>query len=277
MAGFFGFGGYNKTGPGIAKNGPKKKRSVLFFERYFGKIWKLMWLNSVYLLFCIPIITIGPATAALTKVIRNFTIEKPTFPMQDFLEAFKKNFKQSFPVGIADVLIIVNLYLAIIMYPQMASQSVVWWILLVATFSIAGMLLMMNFYIYLMIVSTELSLKNILKNSFFLSCLALKTNFLTMFLSILILVFFAFLILINPMFTLFIPFFPLTTISFLICFNAYPIIKKYVIDPFYEAKGEKNPEDAKFEDGEDVLFEDRGGFEKPAGGKEKKKKRKTIS
>jgi hypothetical protein len=48
-------------------------------------------------------------------------------------------------------------------------------------------------------------------------------------------------------------------------FNAYPVITKYIITPFYEAKGEKNPEVSDYsgeeEDEEAVLFEDMGGLE----------------
>ena len=59
------------------------------------------------------------------------------------------------------------------------------------------------------------------------------------------------------------------------CFNSYPVIQKYVINPYYEQKGEVNPEladaEAESED-EEVLFEDKGGSEKPIEKKKNKKK-----
>ena len=49
------------------------------------------------------------------------------------------------------------------------------------------------------------------------------------------------------------------------CFNSYPVIQKYVIDPFYAEKGEINPEKADVFDeiDEETVFEDMGGKEKP--------------
>ena len=61
------------------------------------------------------------------------------------------------------------------------------------------------------------------------------------------------------------------------CFNSYPVIQKYVINPYYTSIGEINPELIEEEPGEDeVIFEDRGGEEKPIE-KRKKGKGKRIS
>ena len=67
------FGGYENAGPGIPKSELEKKGIFKFFEIYGRKFWKLIELNLIYLLFCIPIITFGPATAALLKIARNYT------------------------------------------------------------------------------------------------------------------------------------------------------------------------------------------------------------
>lgn len=52
--GLFG-GGFTKPGPGIDKNAPKKKGIFLYFEIFFRKFWKLMQLNMIYFLFCLPL------------------------------------------------------------------------------------------------------------------------------------------------------------------------------------------------------------------------------
>jgi membrane protein insertase Oxa1/YidC/SpoIIIJ len=76
-----------------------------------------------------------------------------------------------------------------------------------------------------------------------------------------------------PLFMLVLPFFPAALMWFIACFNSYPVIQKYVIDPYYEEKGEINPERTDgFEDiDEEPVFEDMGGREKPI---EKRKKGK---
>ena len=63
-------------------------------------------------------------------------------------------------------------------------------------------------------------------------------------------------------------------------FNSYPQIQKYVIDPYYEERGEVNPEYGVYsaEDEDDILFVDKGGEEAPIESKKtKQKKNKTIS
>lgn len=59
------------------------------------KVCELMLLNCMFLLFCIPIVTIGASTTALygmtLKMVRNEEMNL----LYGFVHAFKKNFKQS--------------------------------------------------------------------------------------------------------------------------------------------------------------------------------------
>ncbi len=269
MAGLFGrFFNYEKAGSGIAKDAPKKKRIVVFFEIYFRKFWSLLWLNFIYLLFCIPIITIGPATAGVTKVLRNYSQERHAFLWGDFWESFRKNFKQSFPVGIVDVILFSGIGLGLYVYPKLAQatgQQAIY-LLMVLSLSLGIVCIIMNFYIFLMIVATDLSLKNIIKNSFYLTCIALKKNMLTFLIAMGITALFTALpMFVHILFLAVLPFMPATLIGLMICFNCYPVVQKYVIDPYYEQRGEENPEYAYYKapEGEEAIFTDMGGKEAP--------------
>ena len=93
---------YERAGSGIAKNAPKKKGIFRFFEIFGRKFWKLFELNLLYFLSFLPVIgavalffavdsqlgtilaaaclvlfavIIGPATAAHTKILKNFIME----------------------------------------------------------------------------------------------------------------------------------------------------------------------------------------------------------
>ena len=60
-------------------------------------------------------------------------------------------------------------------------------------------------------------------------------------------------------------------------FNCYPVVRKYVIQPYYDQRGEDNPEFDYLKTEEEAVFEDRG-VEEPVKQEEKpKKKPKTIS
>ena len=86
------FSKYDEPGRGIPKAPVEKKGFFKFMEIYGRRGWKLVQLNLIYLLALIPIVTFGPATAAMTKVCRNWSQERNAFVWVDFWEAFRKNF-----------------------------------------------------------------------------------------------------------------------------------------------------------------------------------------
>lgn len=53
MAGFFGLFDYNKPGPGVRKDEPEKKGLARYFDILGKRIWKMVALNFLYLLFSI--------------------------------------------------------------------------------------------------------------------------------------------------------------------------------------------------------------------------------
>lgn len=303
------FSSYENSGPGIPKYAPKKKGLALFFDLFFRKIWKITGLNILFFIFCLPpvaalfiisfmknydlmlillialflifTITIGPAMAAMTKVLRAFIIGKNTYIIRDFFRGFKENFKKGMVVGILDVIVALSAFSGYNLYPDWAEfyHNKLFYIPLIITLSVGLVVFMMNYYIYLMMTATDLSLKNLIKNSFALAFVALKQNVITTFFIIL---FGALMLLIflyaAPLLLIIIPFFPAALVWFIVCFNSYPVIQKYIINPYYENIGEINPEllDASEKIDAETIFEDMGGKEKPIE-KRKKGKGKRIS
>lgn len=262
---------YSAAGPGIAKNAPKKKPFFLFWDIYFRKIWKMLQLNIITFLFCIPIVTIGPAIAGLTKVLRLYVLEKNSFVFHDFWKGFSKNMKQSIPMGLLDIFFTISAVCSILVYPSMADADEgnkwIYYGLCAVSLSVAFIFLIMNFYAYPMIVATELSFKNIIKNSFFLTAVALKKNIITLLciaLTVAILMF-TFIMQHYIIFACLIVFWAITFIGFISMFNSYPTIQKYVINPYYEERGMDNPEYDYLKplSEEDSVFVDKGGEEKP--------------
>lgn len=248
--GLFG-GGFSKPGKGIRKDAPRKKRFFYFFELYFRKFGKLIQLNLLYLLFCIPIITIGPATAALVKITHYFTEEKPVFLFADFWDAFKKNFKQGLVVGILQIAMTAMLIYAFIFYFTYTFASWVYYIPFVLIIFFSLVFLFASFYVYLLMTKVELKLFAILKNSVMLAFLGFKTNFITLFFTALILV---------PSLW----YFPLTSILFLLIlfsttamitsYNSFQYIYRYIIRPYYIMNHLEDPYEKKEE--EEAIFAD---------------------
>lgn len=281
--GIFG-NNYLKSGPGIAKDAPKKKPFFHFWELYFRKFWKLLQLNIITVLFCLPVVTIGPALAGMTKVLRNYVLEKNSFIFHDFWKGFSQNWKKSLPVGLIDILLIISAISAVNVYPAMAENAQsggwIWYAFCIISISVTFTVLIMNFYIFPMIIATDLSFKNCIKNSFFLTCVALKKNLITLLCVAAVMAVLVLTLLLNPYFLLLlIPLWAVSFIGFITMFNSYPIIQKYVINPYYEECGMDNPEYDYLKplDEEDSVFVDKGGQEAPVEPEKKKKKGKTIS
>lgn len=296
---------YESAGTGIAKNS-KKKGAKLFFEILGVKFWKIIEVNLLYSAFFIPLLLAlfcvlymnnktlafalggillilfmiiwGPATSGVFKIMKNFSLDKHSFIWADFSKSFKQNFKYSAIVGFVDILLLTSISLGVWVYPKLAQQtgSSIMYIFLAISVSVGLTFIMMNFYIFPMIISTDLSLKNIFKNSFALMFVELKKTVITLLITGVITAIVTFLVLYNLAFLYLLPFFPAVFNAFIICFNSYPVIQKYVINPFYEEKGEVNPEMENNISDAETLFEDKGGSEKPIESR-KKKKGKTIS
>ena len=297
---------YESAGSGIAKNSTQKG-AKLFFEILGVRFWKIIEVNLLYSLFYLPILfaftffayvnnkTIalilggimllafliiwGPATSGVFKIMKNFAQDKHAFIVSDFVQTFRENFRYASIIGIVDLLLLSSITAGIWVYPALAAQtgSKIMYVFLAISLSVGITFIMMNFYMFPMLVSTDLSLKNIFKNSFALMFVELKRNIITLLITGAITALMALLILfVNFAFIYVLPFFPFAFNTFLICFRSYPVIQKYVINPYYEEKGEINPELAGNTSTEESLFEDKGGSEKPIESR-KKKKGKTIS
>ena len=108
MAGLFGLFNYEKEGPGIAKDAPKKRGFIVFYEFFFRNFWKFITINLVYGLICAPVITNGLANVGITNVARNIARDKHSFGLSDFFDTLKKNWKQGLIAGIINTIIIIR-------------------------------------------------------------------------------------------------------------------------------------------------------------------------
>lgn len=117
---------------------------------------------------------------------------------------------------------------------------------------------MAHFYIYLEIVSLTLPMGKIIKNSFLLTIMGIKGNIITFVVSIAML---SAIVLFLPYTVLVVPFLPFAWLMFLCAFISYPVIQKYIINPYYESRGEHNPELPEEPEEGEAIFTDRGGTE----------------
>lgn len=223
MAGFFGFFDYTKEGKGVSKNEKKKKGLELFFTVLYRKFWKLVQVNLLYIIFCIPIITIGPATCAMTYILRNYAREEHAFILSDFLEHFKKNFKQGLIFGIIDFVIYYLIFFAFNFYSKTDYLLFLKYFMIV----VFAIYTIMRFYIYPMIITFHLSLKQIFNNALIFSLAKFPYNLLIVLYCVIISFMFFYYYRLGIILT---PFLLFSVLGLLINVFINPIIKEYMID-----------------------------------------------
>ena len=237
------FNDYTREGKGIDKGPDFRPRIVVFFDIYFRKFWNLVLLNLLYILFCIPVVTIGPATAALTKVLRNYAREEHSFIWADFWNTFKQNFWTGFFIGLIDAVALFVLWIDFASYWNMQASSIMVTISLTVIMLTATVLLFMNYYLFVMMVTFKLSFKQLLKIAFIFAWVGFFRNLLITILIAIISAICLVLILgqspAGAFIVMFIIFLYFSTCGLICNFITYPLIKKHMIDGYDPETGEK--------------------------------------
>ena len=261
MAGLFGLFNYNKEGPGVAKNGPKKRQFIIFFEILWRKLWKVTIAGLMWSLINLPILTRGLADAGLTRITRNFAREKHAFVKEDFFESIKKNWKTALPIGIINTLVtgvlIYNVFfyilalfpeLALVLNPEAAVGTPLeptWFDFIIIAVTAMGYVTFtwMKYYIPFLMITFKLKLKQIYKNAFLFAGANLPMNLLISAVLIAIYVILGgFMILMagtdfSGLALAVVLALSLSVVpgvrSLLIQFCIFPSIKKLIIDPYY--------------------------------------------
>ncbi|MCR4655488.1 MAG: YesL family protein [Lachnospiraceae bacterium] len=145
------------------------------FVSFMNRVADLMILNIIYLLVCIPVITIGPATTALYYVTLKMARNEESYIVRSFFRSFKLNFVQGLVMWILDLLfagimtldfMVMNGKIAGVGNPDSTMFSVVRVILMVlsifALFTIS--------FSFPVLAKFDNTIKNTYRNSFLMSC-----------------------------------------------------------------------------------------------------------
>ena len=157
FAGFLNHTGY--TAPMLAINGILGAHTM---GSAFGPLaYVFLGLGSLVLF------TFGCVNVGTAYILRNMVKGDPVFMWSDFFYAIKRNFKQAFFFGIFDLLLILIIPVNVYLLSQNGGffNGVLFWLNIVIGFVYATM----RFYIYLQMVTFDLSIRKILKNSLIFS------------------------------------------------------------------------------------------------------------
>ena len=129
-----------------------------------NKIIDLIWLNFLWVIFSLPLITIGASTCAAFSVTLKMVDDEEGYIARSFIKAFRQNFKQA---TIMWCITAPLLYLAYLIWQVVlkADSTEYFFLLILGAILYTALLIVFNLYTYPLIARYENSLKNMIKNS----------------------------------------------------------------------------------------------------------------
>ena len=73
--------------------------------RTISKLVDLIWLNIIFIIFSLPVVTIGASVTALMSVTMKMARDREGYMWAGFWKSFKENFKQSTIIWIIMILV----------------------------------------------------------------------------------------------------------------------------------------------------------------------------
>ena len=204
----------------------------------FVPIQTLPNIIAYVILFVVTAVTWGWQQVGAAYNLRRMVRREPVYLWSDYFYAIKRNFKQALIVGILDFLFLFLLVFDYL-YFYMITGSFAVDFMFFAIFALIIIYSIMRFYLYLMLITFDLKTLKLFKNALIFSVLGIKRNVAAFFGIVLIIGINLLLILgglsIGLATPLILPLFYLLGVSgFITTYAAYPVIKKYMIDPYVD-------------------------------------------
>lgn len=211
----------------------------------------------IIVMIALTALTWGWQNVGATYNLRSLVRGDSCFLFSDYFYAIRRNLKQGFFVGLLDFIIIAVLAVDFFYFRNYVS-SLGSGFLYVFVIALIVIYTLMRFYLYLMLVTFDLSTRKLLKNALIFSVLGIKRNVMGL-LGIVILAALNLLIIVPCLSVGFsapiiLPlFYFLSFAGFIAAYAAYPNIKRYMIDPVApaESKESDSTDDPQDDDGEE--------------------------
>jgi uncharacterized membrane protein YesL len=239
--------------PDLKKEDVKGSRFKIFFTVLPIRFWQLIQLNLLYSIFWVPaflllqvqllvsqktgepvsllffllmipcLMLTGPATAAVSYIIRNWARDEHSWVWTDFKDAWKDNWKQGMLMMLINGIVLLLFSVNVMFYGQMANNSFLYAFLYYFMIMVGILFAMMNLFIFPMIVTYRLNLRQIIRNAFILTMVKLPLTFLIFILA-------AAIVLLTLIYLLSLPFFVvgLTFPAFIVISYVNWIFDKYI-------------------------------------------------
>ncbi len=193
----------------------------------------------------LPLILLAPFTAGLTIVTRNFSREEHAFVWSDFWEAVRNNWKLFLLNGVIIYLVYFLLSFSLLYYYNNAFLEPIYYLPFWICVVIGLLFIFAQYYLPVMFITFDLKFSQMYRNALIFILAGFGRNLLiTLILGIIVILIGV--VPIMPLtitiFLLFMLFIAFSFASYLVNFSVYPVIDRYMIQPYQErerAKSEK--------------------------------------
>ena len=191
------------------------------------------------------VITFGWQNVGSTYVLRNMVRGDAVFLVSDYFYAIKRNLKQGFFLGLIDFIVLFLLGFDLLYFwnSEITHANN---LMFYGICAVGILYFFMRFYLYLMLVTFDLSIRKIFKNALIFTTLGVKRNLMGL-LGIALITFIN--ALLFPIFgatplgiaiPLILPFlYYLAVMTFTSAYAAYPVIERYMITPYLKQQDEE--------------------------------------
>lgn len=130
--------------------------------KFISRLWDMIKLNFLWLLFSLPIVTCGAATVAAYSVTLKMVDETEGYVGRQFIKAFKENLKQGIPLGLLAIFCSYVVYLDFELFNKLEGNPIIFSIFGIVAIFIFGMAFI---YAFPLSARYENTLLGTLKNS----------------------------------------------------------------------------------------------------------------
>ena len=136
-----------------------------YLDTYFSNLWSFVGINLLFLISCVPIVTIGPACIAMSRICCDALRGRNISFFSSYISYFKKNLRQGLLLSFTAFPLLGWLYYYTIAAALSLNRFAIFVVLLIASIYITAVV----GYVLLLAGHMELPLLSVLKNALILS------------------------------------------------------------------------------------------------------------
>ena len=136
---------------------------------FLSNLTDIIVLNVLCFICCLPIITIGPSVTAMHYITLKIARDEEIYVLRDYFKAFKENFKQSIIAWMVFLVITAVFFVDYLILKDMGLENTKVFLMIIGAIYLLVCFTMM--YVFPLMARFENSLKQTVKNAFFMSIL----------------------------------------------------------------------------------------------------------